>query len=108
MMNGAPIINSGTTFPRSRAMTAMVAPKDKDPTSPSQILAGKMLKYKKAIREPIQRAKKTEIGVSRELFDMNQKAKRQIIRRPQERPSNPSVMLKKLEKPVIKRTEIGI
>ena len=58
--------------------------------------------------EPSQSDKKIEIGVSKELLASTQKAKRAIINNPQERPSRPSVILKKLAKPTIKPIDIGI
>ena len=40
IIKGKPTIIKGTIFPKSKAITAKVAPKESDPTSPSQILAG--------------------------------------------------------------------
>jgi len=108
IMKGEPTIIRGTIFPRRMAMTAKVAPKEREPTSPSQMRAGKTLKYRKAINAPSHRLRKREIGVSRELLLRNQKAKREIIKSPQERPSSPSVILKKLAKATIITLLMGI
>src|SRR3989344_2037256 len=80
-------------LPKRRPVTANVAPKESAPTSPSIILAGQMLKYKKAINEPIQRPKNTERVVSKIDEDMTKNAARQISKRPDARPSKPSEML---------------
>jgi hypothetical protein len=66
------------------------------------------LKYKKAIKLPSHSAKNNDIGVSRELLEINQKENRAIISRPEDRPSSPSEMLKKLAKATIKDIEIGM
>lgn len=100
-----PTIIRGTTLPSNRAITAKVAPKDKAPTSPSQIRAGGMLKYKNAIMLPIHKEIKMDTGVSKELLASTQKANKEIIRSPQDKPSRPSVKLKKLAKVTISMVE---
>ena len=67
-----------------------------------------LIRYNDLILLFKKRHKNIEMGVSNELLDKNQKANRAIIRRPQERPSSPSVILKKLAKPVIIMVEMGM
>ena len=79
-------------FPSKSPLTARVAPKERAPTSPRIIRAGQILKYRKAIKEPIQRPKKIDKVVSRIDADITRKAAKQIKRRPDAKPSRPSEM----------------
>ena len=103
-----PIIIRAITFPNKSPTTASVAPNDKEPTSPNQILAGKILKYKKAIKAPNQRAKKIDKGVSKIAADSIHRAKRQIISSPDAKPSKPSLILTALAKEIIIRAASGM
>jgi len=78
-----------------------VAPNDKAPTSPSQILAGQTLKYKKAINEPIHKPINIERVVSSIEREITKKAKRQINSNPVANPSKPSEILTAFAKDTI-------
>ena len=80
-------------LPKRRPQTARVAPNERAPTSPSQILAGQMLKYKKAIRAPIRRPKNVERVVSKIERDMTKNAIKEIVKSPAAKPSSPSEIL---------------
>ena len=95
-------------LPVKSPMTAKVAPKDNAPVSPSQILAGQMLKYKNDKRHPIQRAIKRESGVSKPEAAIAPNAARQIKRSPVANPSSPSVILKAFVKETIVSAEKGM
>src|SRR3989339_470916 len=82
-----PITTSAIILPVKSPITASVAPNDKAPVSPSQILAGHVLKYKNAIKAPIHRAINKESGVSIELAAITPKAIKQIINSPDAKPS---------------------
>jgi len=103
-----PTIIKGIIFPKRRAISAKVAPKEREPTSPNIIREGYTLKYRKEMRAPIQRERKRDIGVSKEVPAKIQKAKRAINKIPQDRPSSPSVILKKLAKATIMVVLMGI
>src|SRR3989344_8106445 len=102
-----PMITRAKGLPRSKPQTARVAPKERAPTSPSQILAGLMLKYKKAIKAPIQRPIKTESVVSRMLRERIRKAIKEINNKPDARPSRPSEMLTALAKETMTKAAKG-
>src|SRR3989338_2451976 len=92
-MNIPPIIANAKIFPVKRPTTANVAPKPKAPPSPKNILAGQILKYKKAKSAPIQIPMKDAKGKLRIDEATAKKAKRQISKSPADKPSNPSEIL---------------
>ena len=95
-------------FPNNKPMTARVAPKAKEPTSPIKILAGYTLKYKNEIIEPINNAKNIEIGISNIADDKNQSPKSEIISDPAAKPSRPSVILIAFAKETIVKVAKGM
>lgn len=103
-----PTTTKATILPVSKPITASVAPKDSAPPSPNQILAGQMLKYKKASKVPVQRAINSETGVSRFPAAIVPKTARQIKSSPVANPSRPSVMLKAFVKETITKVANGI
>src|SRR3990172_6609805 len=95
-------------FPSNRPETASVAPRDSAPTSPSQIRAGQILKYKNAVSEPIRNPRKEERVVSRIDRDIIKKAMREITKSPEARPSNPSEIFTAFANETITKAEKGM
>src|SRR3989344_4207636 len=106
--NSPPITKSATILPVKSPITEIIAPKERDPASPKKILAGQILKYKKAIKAPIQREIKRDSEVSKLLADMAVNAIKQIIKSPPASPSNPSLILNAFEKPTITKAAKGM
>ena len=105
MIKTPPIIGKAKAFPKISPMTANVAPKDKDPVSPKKILAGWILKYKKANNPPSQAAIKSEVGTSSIEREITQKPIKAKSKMPLANPSNPSVILTALAKAMITKAE---
>src|SRR3989338_7604613 len=96
------------TLPDNRPITAKVAPKESAPVSPRNRRAGKTLKYKKAIKPPVQTEIKINSGVSKIEIEIAQKANSAITRVPLESPSSPSVTFTALAKATMIKAANGI
>lgn len=105
MIKTPPIIGRAKALPSIKPITAKVAPNDKDPVSPKKILAGKILKYKKAISPPSQAAINKEVGTSSIAREITQNPIKVKIKIPLARPSNPSVILTALAKAMMTKVE---
>ena len=99
------MIGNANAFPKTKPMTAKVAPNDNDPVSPKKILAGYILKYKKAIKPPSQAAINNDVGTSRIAREITQKPTNVKSKIPLANPSNPSVILTALAKAMITKVE---
>lgn len=91
--NIPPIMATAKILPVKSPTTAKVAPKAKDPASPKKILAGQILKYKKANKLPIHIPINDASVKSKDAEAMAKKANKHISSSPADRPSNPSEIL---------------
>ena len=105
MIKTPPIIGRAKALPSIKPMTAKVAPNDKDPVSPKKILAGYILKYKKAINPPSQAAINNDVGTSRIEREITQKPTKAKSKIPLANPSNPSAILTAFAKETITNDE---
>lgn len=107
MTKTPPITARAIGLPRSKPDTAKVAPRERAPTSPSQILAGQILKYKKAMSEPINNPMNDERVVSSIERDIIKKAIKEMTNKPAASPSSPSDMFTALANETITKAAKG-